>query len=252
MFTFAYILFLALQITGFQLHIFSAISLILGLITPSIMFTLQSKRKNEIDRLLPQILDDISEGLRAGMTLIESIEETSKRNYSWLSRELKILAGQISLGVKIDEAFHHFSKRCGTEMTEKTTALLLTAISLGGDLRSVFSSTAQFLRRMLEVKDERVEQLRPYLPVIYVTLVIFLVTMYMLYTSFASLGIQSGMLRISLSREEMKILLFDLAIIEAIFGGLIASKFSEGSIYPGLKHSIIMLAINTATFILFF
>lgn len=252
-FAFAYILFLARQISEFQLHAFAAISLIVGLIAPSIMSILQSRRKNQIDLLLPQILVDLSEGLRAGMTFIESIEETSKRDYGWLSKELRTLMAQISWGVPNAEAFQNFSKRCGTEMTEKTIALLLTAIKLGGDLRSVFASTAQFLRRMLEVKDERTDQLRPYLSIIYVTLIIFLVTMYMLYTSLAGLlTMQSTIVKVKLSREQMKILLFDLALIEGLFGGLIASKLSEGSIYLGLKHSIIMLAINTAAFIVFF
>lgn len=252
-FAFAYILFIARQISEFQLHIFTAIGITFGLIAPSIILILQSKRRNEIDRLLPQILIDISEGLRAGMTLIESIEETSKRNYGWLSKELEILVAQISWGFPIDVAFDNFSKRCGTEMTEKTTTLITTAIRLGGDLRSIFASTFQFLRRTLEVKDERNEQLRPYLSTIYVTLIIFLVTMFMLYTSFANLfTMQSSVVKIQVSREGMKILLFDLAVIEAFFGGLIASKFSEGSIYPGFKHSIIMITINIIAFILFF
>lgn len=252
-FAFAYTLFLTRQISEFQLHAFAAISIIVGLIAPSIMSILQSRRKNQIDLLLPQILVDISEGLRAGMTFIESIEETSKRDYGWLSKELRTLVAQISWGLPNAEAFQNFSKRCGTEMTEKTIALLLAAINLGGDLRSVFASTAQFLRRMLEVKDERGDQLRPYMSIIYVTLVIFLVTMYMLYTSLAGLlTMQSTIVKVQLSREQMKILLFDLAVIEALFGGLIASKLSEGSIYTGLKHSIVMLAINTVAFIVFF
>ena len=252
-FLFAYVLFIAKQVSEFQLHVLTAIGIAIGLIAPSIILIFQSKRRNEIDRLLPQIFVDISEGLRAGMTLIESIEETSKRDYGWLSKELEILVAQISWGFPIDTAFNNFSRRCGTEMTEKTTTLISTAIRLGGDLRSVFASTAQFLRRTLEVKDERTDQLRPYLSTIYVTLVIFLVTMFMLYTSFADLfKMQSSVVKIQMTREGMKILLFDLAVIEALFGGLIASKFSEGSIYPGLKHSIIMLAINITAFILFF
>jgi hypothetical protein len=55
-----------------------------------------------------------------------------------------------------------------------------------------------------------------------------------------------------MTQEELKILLFDLSVMEALFGGLIASKLSEGTIYPGLKHAIIMLIINISTFLYFF
>jgi hypothetical protein len=39
--------------------------------------------------------------------------------------------------------------------------------------------------------------------------------------------------------------------MEAAFGGLIAAKLSSGTIWPGLKHSILMLLMNTAIFLVF-
>ena len=54
-----------------------------------------------------------------------------------------------------------------------------------------------------------------------------------------------------MNKEQLKILLYDLAIMEAGFGGLIAAKLSSGSIWPGLKHSIIMIAMNTIIFLMF-
>jgi hypothetical protein len=46
---------------------------------------LQESRKKEIDQYLPRVLEDISEGLHAGLTVIESIEEASKRHYGWIT-----------------------------------------------------------------------------------------------------------------------------------------------------------------------
>lgn len=243
-----YIFYVSLRITLLDFHVFVAMGLILGLIAPALMFIFQDRRRNEIDNNLPRILEDISEGLQAGITLIESIEVAAKHEYGWISKELKTLVAQLSWGIPIEEALENFSKRIGTDMAKKTTALLLGAIRLGGDLRSVFSSTARFLRRMLDVKEDRNEQLRPYLSIIYVTLIVFLVTMLMLFSSLSTLyEIQSPMLRLAMTQGELKILLFDLAIAQALFGGLIASKLSAGTMYPGLKHSIIMLLINTVT-----
>ena len=249
---FGYSLFLAKTITLYQVHVFIAIGLVIGMILPAFIFILQDMRRNEIDKALPHVLEDISEGLLAGMTLIESIEEASKRDYGWISRELNILVSQMSWGVPMEEAFQKFADRIGTDMARKTTALLLAAIRLGGDMRSTFLSTSDFLRKMLEARDDRNEELRPYLTIIYVTLVVFLAMMIMLYGSLQQLlDIQSPIVKVQITKEQLKILLFDLAIMEAFFGGLIASKLSAGTIYPGLKHSILMLLMNTAIFLSF-
>lgn len=248
-----YILFLAQSISMFTLHVFIAIGVMLGLTTPSIILIVKDRRRNQIDRTLPRVLEGISEGLQAGMTLIESIDEISKQDYGWTSKELRTMVAQMSWGMSIESALLSFAKRAGTDMANKTTALLIAAIKLGGDLKSLFRSTAEFLHRILDAKDERNEQLRPYLSIIYVTLIVFIVTMYMLYNSLSGLfEIQSSILKIQLTQEQLKILLFDLAILEAIFGGLIASKLSSGTVYPGLKHSIVMLLINVSAFVVLF
>jgi pilus assembly protein TadC len=248
-----YLLLMTQSISLFNFHVFIAISIIIGLIAPAIILILKDRRRNQIDRSLPRVLEAISEGLQAGMTLIESITEVSKQDYGYTSRELKTMVAQMSWGIPIEEALDSFAERVGTEMTKKTTALLSAAIRLGGDLKSLFRSTADFLHKMLDARDERTEQLRPYLSIIYVTLIVFIVTMFMLYNSLSGLfALESNILKIELTQDQLKILLFDLAILEAVFAGLIASKLSSGTIYPGLKHSIIMLTINTAAFVMLF
>ena len=249
---FGYMLFLANTVTQYQSHVFIAIGLVVAMILPAFIMILQDTRKNEIDKALPRVLEEISEGIMSGMTLIEAIEEASKKDYGWISRELKILVSQMSWGVPLNQAFEKFSERMGTDMAQKTTALLLSSIELGGDLKTTFLSTADFLRKMLEARDDRNEEMRPYLTIIYTTLIVFLAMMIMLYSSLQQLlDIQSPILKVAMTKEQLKILLFDLAIMEAAFGGLIASKLSAGTIWPGLKHSIIMLAMNTVIFMMF-
>ncbi len=249
---FGYTLYLANTISLYLAHVFVAAGLAAGMVIPAFIMILQEARKSEIDKALPRVLEEISEGLMSGMTLIEAIEEASRRDYGWISRELKILTSQMSWGVPLETAFENFANRIGTDMAQKTTSLLLSAIELGGDLRTTFLSTADFLRKILEARDDRNEELRPYLTIIYVTLVVFLAMMIMLYSSLQQLlNIQSPILKVMMNKEQLKILLYDLAIMEATFGGLIAAKLSSGTIWPGLKHSIIMLTMNTLIFLIF-
>jgi flagellar protein FlaJ len=249
---FGYLLFLSNTINQYHSHVFIAFGLIVAMILPAFIMILQDVRKNEIDKALPRVLEEISEGMMSGMTLIEAIEEAAKKDYGWITRELKILVSQMSWGVPLDQAFVKFSDRMGTDMAQKTTALLLSSIELGGDLKTTFLSTADFLRKMLEARDDRNEEMRPYLTIIYTTLIVFLAMMIMLYGSLQQLlDIQSPILKVAVTKEQLKILLYDLAIMEAAFGGLIAAKLSSGTIWPGLKHSILMLLMNTAIFLVF-
>ena len=248
-----YILLALNSIVPFEFHVFVVIGVIAGFIGPSILLILQDRRRNQIDSSLPRVLESIAEGLQAGLTLIESIEEVSKQDHGWISRELKTMVAQMSWGISIEDALESFANRVGTEMTKKTTALLTATIRLGGDLKSLFMSTAEFLHQMGEAKDERTEQLRPYLSIIYVTLVVFVVTMYMLYHSLSSLfDLQSNILKVEMTQDQLKILLFDLSTLEAIFGGLVASKLSSGTMLPGLKHSVVMMLVSTVCFITLF
>jgi len=250
--SFGYLLFLSNTISLYLAHIFVAIGLVIGMILPAFIMILQETRKSDIDKALPRVLEEISEGLMSGMTLIEAIEEASKKNYGWMTRELKILVSQMSWGVSLEKAFEKFSERIGTDMAQKTTALLLSAIELGGDLRTTFLSTADFLRKMLEARDDRNEEMRPYLTIIYTTIIVFLAMMIMLYGSLQQLlDMQSPIIKVAMNKEQLKILLFDLAVMEGAFGGLIAAKLSSGTIWPGLKHSIIMLLMNTVVFLIF-
>ena len=102
---FGYMLFLANTVTQYQSHVFIAIGLVVAMILPAFIMILQDTRKNEIDKALPRVLEEISEGIMSGMTLIEAIEEASKKDYGWISRELKILVSQMSWGVPLKPGF---------------------------------------------------------------------------------------------------------------------------------------------------
>jgi flagellar protein FlaJ len=62
------------------------------------------------------------------------------------------------------------------------------------------------------------------------------------------LGMFSALLGIKV--DEITAIVFNMAIIEAIFGGLAAGKIGEGSFVAGIKHIVIMIMIAVLAFIL--
>lgn len=78
--------------------------------------------------------------------------------------------------------------------------------------------------------------------IVYISCIVFLVIIVILYQSFfLPIATQkTRFLRLPMSLEGYKSLLFDLSIVEAVFGGLVAGKLSQGIVLNGLKHSVIL------------
>jgi len=236
---------------SFVFHAYVAVGFAVGLFFPSIIVHLENRRKRLIDNAWPVLLDNLAESQAVGLTLLQGLEDVSRRNYGPVTEELRKLTAKLTFGVEFEKAFLDFSKRIGTEFSAKVSALIVEAVRLGGDLKSSFNSTAQFVREMIEVRDERESQLRPYLFIIYISFFVFVGIIVLLYQSLfvpMAQSQQTQFLNITISFESFRALLFDLAIVEAIFGGLAAGKLSEGIMLNGLKHSVVMLIIVTVIF----
>ena len=230
----------------YSFHMFLSIAAVVGCAGPAILFQLKYRRKNLIDENLPRLLEDLAESQETGMTLVQSIEESSRRKYGPLTNELRKMITKLSWGIKFEAAFRDFATSAQTEMTQKVVTLILQAIYLGGDLKKIFVSTAVFTRKMIDIKKERSSQLRQYVFTIYTIMIIFQVIIIVLYQSFFVPFSSGGdrFLTLKTSPEAFKGVLSDLAIIEAFVGGIIAGKLGEGTVYLGLKHSIILLLIS--------
>jgi flagellar protein FlaJ len=228
--------------------------LAVALFAPALIVHFEIKRQKLIDEALPQLLEDIDESHQAGMTLLQAIEESSKRNYGPITEELKKLSAQLSWGVEFEQAFKLFAKRISTSLSIRVTTLLIETVRLGGDLKRSFGSLAKFVRQMVRLRNERDTQLRYYLMIIYASTLIFVLLVVVLYNSFfVPMAAQSTQFNpIMISLEESKTLLFDLAIVEAFFGGLTAGKLSQGMVMSGLKHSVILIVLVSLILAIFF
>ncbi len=243
----AVIIIVAYLLVGisYRFHSYVGFALAIAFLAPAIILHFESRRKKRIDEALPRLLDDLAQSHEAGMTLLQALEESSKRKYGPITEELKKLTAQLSWGVEFEKAFKSFSDRISTALTIRITTLIMEALRLGGDLKTTFNSTAKFVREMLTLRKERESQLRPYLMIIYASSLVFIILVVVLYNSFflPMAAKSTRFIPVSISIEESKSLLFDLAVIEAFFGGLTAGKLSQGKTLGGLKHSVILIFI---------
>jgi len=246
------------------------VGVIFGILTAIVPLTMlqlkESQRKDSIDRNLPLFLLALSSAVQSGANLIRAIETTADRNMGSLSPELKNLRANLSWGMPVEDAFENFSERTGTKMAKRVTLLLEMALKIGGDIRSNLEMIQKHVTELQNLEKERKSSLAPYTYTIYISFAVFLGIAVILSSQFfsefetvqqlltATPGATEGGGFFSSIKDvdfsELNQILFNMSIIEAVFGGLAAGKIGSGTYVAGIKHIIVMIVMAVIAFML--
>jgi len=241
------------------------------------------KELKDIERKFPDFLRDLTESLRAGLPLHKAIQNASKSEYGALSKEIKKMANQLSWGMTIDKVLDQFAERV------KGSKRLYTAIKIikesnfsGGDVPATLEAVADNVNMLEDAEKEKKSVLSQYIVLMYAISILFLVIVVaitrLLLPIFKSSGV-GGMVGLvnpcevcsglscsicSLFQATSSIfnvksetssyytaLFFYMAIIQAIFSGIVVGVISENSVTAGIKHSLILAGIVFGTFSIF-
>jgi len=241
------------------------IGLIFGAITgifPITIYQLREvQRRDSVDKHMPVFLLALLSSVQSGANLMKAIEQTANRNLGALTPPLKNLRANLSWGMPIDEAFDNFASTTGTRVSKRVTLLLQMALKIGGDVSENLEMIQKHVSDMQNLEKSRKSQLAPYTYTIYISYFVFLAVAVILVTSFFSeiekvqetlvdTGTEGGLFG-SLADMDIGLMedaLFNMAIIEAIFGGLAAGKIGAGSYVAGVKHVVAMIVIAIIAF----
>ena len=242
------------------------VGLIFGIMVGIIPLTIHQlrevQRKDNIDRNLPIFLLALLSSVQSGANLIKAIEQAGERNLGALTPELKNLRANISWGTPIEDAFENFAERTGTRVARRVTVLLEMAMKIGGDVSENLEMIQKHVSEMQNIEKSRQSALAPYTYTIYISFFVFLAVAVLLTTSFFTEieKVQDGLLAsgsgtdglfgslASMEIEKLESALFNMAIIEALFGGLAAGKIGAGSYVAGTKHVVVMIVVAVIAF----
>jgi flagellar protein FlaJ len=219
------------------------LSLMISLFPPAAVEYLDLRWQRGIDKNIPSLLREIAESGRTGLTLTRAIEVSSERDYGPLTPELKRLLAQLSWGSNLEDALHAFAIRARTKLAQRTATLIIEVARSGGDTQEVMEQVNRHIGELQTIDRERYTQMRPYSVVVYIAFGVFLFTDIMLIQTFFTqiVNMQNSVLQASggggvfggigaVNISLLKEILFHATIIQAIFGGLIAGKMSEGKL----------------------
>jgi len=216
----------------------------------------EARRRKLIDSKLPDLLRDIADAQRTGLTLVRALEAASRKDYGPLTKELRKAVTQMSWGVPLETALRGFADRAGTPMARRAALMIIEVSRSGGDVARLLDAVATFTREFQEIEAERAASMRGYLGVVYIGLLVFIVAVVLLLnTFFAQMSelqpTASGLVQLQFSYLFYKRIFYHMAVVQAVFGGLIAGKLGEGSVVAGLKHVAFLATICLLAFVLF-
>src|SRR3989475_3696365 len=174
---------------------------VVALVAPYGFFLGKKQRDiKAIERRLPDFLRDVAEAGRFGMTLAEAIVVSSSGRYGTLTPEIKKMAAQINWGVPATEALRLFSERVKTPMVGRVVSIIVKSSDAGGDVADVLTMVSHDAKETQLTEDERRITMSTYIAVIYISFLVFIVTIWILNATFlpkmreasSSLGASSG------------------------------------------------------------
>src|SRR5256712_8471595 len=232
----------------FSIDRFLLLAGIVALIPPALVYLAESKRRDSIDNNIPHLIRDIADAGRSGMTLTRSIEISAERDYGPLTKELKKLIAKISFRVPLERALQYFADATGTTLSRRSSMLIAEANKSGGDIQESMESVAKHVQEIQYLERKRRATLRPFIGVMYISFAVFLVTVYLLIssffkqlanTNFGSGGVVGGVgfNFVSLPLDKITTVFLYMGLLQAIFPGLVAGKMATGDLKHGLKHA---------------
>jgi tight adherence protein B len=128
--------------------------IVLDIVTFRILPRFQKRRKKLMAEQLPDVLDLISNALKTGYSIVQTIDLVSKENFEPLSTEFRKLVQALKFGEPFEKAFTDLSDRL--DMPELTTVVdtILITRETGGNMTHVIDGLLEMIRENQRLQGE--------------------------------------------------------------------------------------------------
>lgn len=124
-----------------------------GLFLPTIgLRIMKSSRDKKFNYQLVDALMNVSNSLKAGMTLPQAFEILSREMPNPLAQEFRLLNQELRLGRKMDEALNHLLQRMPSADLELVVTAIIIVQDVGGNLTEVFDNIAHTIRERFRIE----------------------------------------------------------------------------------------------------
>ena len=233
---------------------------ITAFILPAYYIHVEAKRIKKAEETFPELLRDLAQAKKAGLSLVDAFTLTSEVDYGVLTETMRTIATQLTWGVSFDRAMGLLAKRFPTPMIKRSVNMVIEGYRVGGDVALVLKVAADDALELKTLELKRVGELAPYIIISYLTFFVFLGVLAVLNNWLIPMMTLSGEAMVGMGSmgeaviqkvdvETPQMIFFHCAIIEGICAGLVAGKLGDGKITAGIKHALILSLSAFACFL---
>jgi flagellar protein FlaJ len=224
---------------------------IVAFILPAYYIHVEDKRIKNAEEVFPDLLRDLAQSKKAGLSLVDAFALTSEVEFGVLTETMHNIATQLTWGVSFDRAMELLAKRFPTPLIKRSVNMVIEGYRVGGDVALVLQVAADDALELKTLELKRVGELAPYTIISYLTFFVFLGVLAVLNNWLIPMMTLSGESMVGMGEmgkaviqevdvETPKMIFFHCAIIEGICAGLVAGKLGDGKITAGIKHALIL------------
>jgi flagellar protein FlaJ len=236
-----------------------------------------------IESQFPNLVRDLADSARSGMSLSEAIKISSKANYGKLTDEVKKMSNRLSWGTPFLRVLEIFGERLkDSKLINEELKIIKQSYESGGDIPSTLDSVSKDMLMVKEAEAEKSSMIKQHVLLMYGIFFMFLGISIMIINVMVPMvesqpSVQAGALGFSfvnpcegvnmfpcdffsnigamfgvppdLVASYYIAMFFCVIIIQGLFMGLITGQLGEGSILAGIKHSLIMVFSTFGVFI---
>jgi flagellar protein FlaJ len=218
-----------------------------------------SRKIKRIEEEIPDFLRDISESLRFGMTLADSIVSLSGGRYGVLTEDVQRMSARIKWGIPVDTVLDDFMAKYRTPLIVKTFNSLIKTNESGGNMYEVIELIAEHSRGTKQLQREKQSQLTSYTVILLIAYGVFLLTVIILNVQFfpqmmksgGALSTQNSLPLINIGViPSIKMIFAGTTVIYGVGNGLMAGILKDGRIRSGFLIAGILTLIGYITILL--
>ena len=114
----------------------------------------RAKRKQAFNDQILDTLIMIANGLKAGYSFLQALEMVSKESLPPMSKELKRVLKENSLGMNLEETLMALNNRVESEDWDLVTTVVLIQRQVGGNLAEVLEKIGKTIRERMRIKGD--------------------------------------------------------------------------------------------------
>lgn len=225
------------------------------------------KRTQEMESVLVDFLQFVSENLKAGMSFDRALFFAVKPQFTVLASEVRIAAKRAMTGQDVEEALTELSRKYESNTLSRSFMLIVEGLRGGGQVADIIDRVVENLRETKKLKEEMGATTLGY--VIFITFIVttispglFALAKQLLIILGKFIGQLSGALNqaqnlplkfssVAIQPDDFTTFCYLGLIVVSVFSSMIISIIQRGDVKSGLKYIPVFAIVSVLMFAIF-